>query len=126
MKHCLTILLLLAAFGFTKSADRPNVLFLFADDWGRYASAYAASDQPGGINEVVRTPNFDKLAEDGVLFRNAHVSAPSCTPCRSALLTGQHFWRTGSASILLGAVWDETLPTFPDLMRDAGYRVGYT
>jgi len=109
-----------------RADDRPNILFLFADDWGRYASAYAGSDEPGGINEVVRTPHFDRLAERGVLFRNAHVSAPSCTPCRSALLTGQHFWRTGTASILLGAVWDDSLPTFPGLLREAGYHVGYT
>lgn len=116
----------LSAFSLSHSSEKPNVLFLFADDWGRYASAYAESDLPNGINEVVRTPNFDQLAKEGVLFRNAHVSAPSCTPCRSSLLTGQHFWRTGSASILLGAVWDETLPTFPELMRDDGYHVGYT
>lgn len=126
MRKISLCLLVIASVAFTRADDRPNVLFLFADDWGRYASAYAASDQPGGINEVVRTPHFDKLAAEGVLFRNAHVSAPSCTPCRSALLTGQHFWRTGSASILLGAVWDDSLPTFPALMRDAGYHVGYT
>src|SRR6056297_1434587 len=113
MKPLLTTLLFLFTFGLAQTADRPNVLFLFADDWGHYASAYAESDEPGGINEVVQTPHFDRLAEEGVLFHNAHVSAPSCTPCRSALLTGQHFWRTGSASILLGAVWDESLPTFP-------------
>ncbi|MEM1442181.1 MAG: sulfatase, partial [Verrucomicrobiota bacterium] len=126
MKSLTLTCLILATTVLGLSEERPNVLFLFADDWGRYASAYAESDPLGGMNKIVETPNFDKLAERGVLFRNAHVSAPSCTPCRSALLTGQHFWRTGSASILLGAVWNDTLPTFPDLLRDAGYHVGYT
>ena len=41
---------------------RPNILFAFADDWGRYASAYAKLDGPGGINDIVRTPHFDRVA----------------------------------------------------------------
>lgn len=117
------------AFSFSSALaeeSRPNILFLFADDWGFQASAYAASDGPGSSNEVVRTPNFDRLAEGGVLFRNAHVSAPSCTPCRSALLTGQHFWRTNTGSILRGAEYDFSIPSYPVLLRDAGYHIGYT
>ncbi len=105
-------------------AAKPNILFLFADDWGRYASIYAEVNGKGGINDVVRTPNFDKLARQGVLFRNAHVNAPSCTPCRSSLLSGQYFWRTGRGAILQGAVWDEKIPTYPLLLRDNGYHIG--
>src|SRR5688572_5301584 len=78
---------------YAADAKRPNILFCFADDWGRYASIYAKLDGPGGMNDVVRTPNFDRLASRGVLFRNAFVNAPSCTPCRSSLLSGQYFWR---------------------------------
>lgn len=109
-----------------RAADRPNILFLFADDWGRYASIYADADGPGGINDIVRTPNFDKIAKKGVLFRNAHVNAPSCTPCRSALLSGQYFWRTGRGAILRGAVWDDKIPAYPLLLKDAGYHIGKT
>ena len=107
------------------AGERPNILFLFADDWGRYASIHGEGN-PGGINDVVRTPTFDRIARKGVLFHHAHVSAPSCTPCRSALLTGQHFWRTGTGSILLGATFPKDLPTFPELLRDAGYHIGAT
>ena len=107
-------------------AKRPNILFAFADDWGRYAGVYAKLDGPGSINDVVRTPNFDRLASEGVLFRRAFVSAPSCTPCRSALLSGQHFWRTGRGAILRGAVWDGSQPAYPLLLRDAGYHIGET
>jgi len=106
--------------------NRPNILFMFADDWGRYASIYAQVNGKGGINDVVRTPNFDKLAEQGVLFRHAHVNAPSCTPCRSSLLSGQYFWRTGRGAILRGAVWDESIPAYPLLLNDAGYHIGKT
>ena len=107
-------------------ARRPNILFLFADDWGRHAQIHARIDGPGGVNDVVRTPNFDQLARQGVLFRNAHVNAPSCTPCRSALLSGQYFWRTGRGAILQGAVWDEAIPSYPLLLNDAGYHIGKT
>ena len=105
---------------------RPNLLFIFADDWGRFASAYGKLDGPGSPNDVVKTPNFDRIAREGTLVRQAFVSAPSCTPCRSALLSGQHFWRTGRAAILQGAVWDESIPTYPRLLTQAGYHMGKT
>src|SRR6187402_2332456 len=105
-KPLATLLLLLIGFSTASAtaadAKRPNILFVFADDWGRFASAYAKIDGPGTINDAIQTPNFDRLAREGVLFRRAFVSAPSCTPCRSALISGQHFWRTGWASILRG------------------------
>ncbi len=113
-----------ATFAGAAEQSRPNVLFLFADDWGRYAGAYAKADGPGGINDVVQTPNFDAIAERGVLFRNAHVNAPSCTPCRSSLLSGQYFWRTGRGAILQGAVWDSQIPAWPLLMKESGYHIG--
>ncbi len=105
-------------------APRPNILFAFADDWGRHASAYAKCDGPGTVNDLIKTPNFDRIASEGVLFRRAFVSAPSCTPCRSAILSGQHFWRTGRAAILNGAVWDFSSPAYPLMLRDAGYHIG--
>ena len=82
--------------------DAPNVVFAFADDWGRLAGAYAALEQTPGLNALVPTPNIDRVAERGVVFTNAFVNAPSCTPCRSSLLSGQHFWRTGRGAILQG------------------------
>jgi arylsulfatase A-like enzyme len=119
------LLTLLAASGFALSApQRPNILFFFADDWGRFARVYAEYGNLAGTNSLLRTPNLDRLAKEGVLFRNAHVNAPSCTPCRSSLLSGQHFWRTGRGAILQGAVWDEAIPTYPLLLRDAGYHLG--
>lgn len=105
-------------------AKRPNILFVFADDWGRHASAYAKLDGPGTINDLIQTPAFDRVAKEGVLFQQAFVSAPSCTPCRSALLSGQHFWRTGRGSILRGAVWDGSQPAYPLMLQEAGYHIG--
>ena len=104
---------------------RPNILFAFADDWGRYASAYAKIE-PGGPSDLIETPNFDRVAREGVLFTNAFVNAPSCTPCRSSLLTGQYFWRTGLGAILQGAIWDDSIPSYPLILRDNGYHIGHT
>ena len=126
----LVVSLFFTLFTFSASGEekRPNILFAFADDWGRYASAYvdAKADGPGTMNDVISTPNFDRVAREGVLFKNAHVTAPSCTPCRSSLLSGQYFWRTGRGAILQGAVWDETIPSFPLLLNDNGYHIGET
>ena len=109
---------------FAAETPRLNILFVFADDWGRYASCYKGLDGRPTINDVVKTPNVDRVAREGVLFKNAFVNAPSCTPCRSSLLSGRYFFQTGRAAILQGAVWDEKIPTFPLLLRDAGYHIG--
>ena len=105
---------------------RPNIVFAFADDWGRYASAYRNQPGESSIHELIETPNFDRIADEGTLFLNANVPAPSCTPCRSSILTGRYFWQTGLGAILQGARWDETIPTYPLLLEDAGYHIGYT
>src|SRR6188768_2506521 len=122
MKTFLLVLSSLAVLhsSFAAVPAKPNIVFAFADDWGRFASAYAKLDGPGGINDVLRTPNFDRVAREGVVFRRAFVSAPSCTPCRSALLSGQHFWRTGRGAILRGSVWDGSNPSYPLLLQSAG------
>jgi arylsulfatase A-like enzyme len=105
-------------------APRWNILFLFADDWGRYASCYKGLDGRPTINDVVQTPNVDRIAKEGVLFKNAFVNAPSCTPCRSSLLTGRYFFNCNRGAILNGAVWDDSIPTYPLMLRDSGYSIG--
>ncbi|MFT5857538.1 MAG: N-sulfoglucosamine sulfohydrolase, partial [Verrucomicrobiales bacterium] len=127
MKSFLALLLVCFSLDvYAAEKPRPNILFAFADDWGRHASAYAKSDGTGGVNDVISTPNFDRVAREGVLFQNAHVTAPSCTPCRSSLLSGQYFWRTGRGAILQGAVWDESIPSYPLLLEADGYHIGKT
>ena len=105
---------------------RPNILFAFADDWGRYASAYRQIEGDVTPNALIETPNFDRVAQEGVLFANAFVPAPSCTPCRSSILSGRYFWQTGRGAILQGAIWDSSIPTYPLIMEEAGYHIGHT
>ena len=82
---------------------KPNIVFAFADDWGRYASIYSKYENvaplTSSVNEFIHTPNFDRVAKEGVLFLNALVPAPSCTPCRSSVLSGRYFWQTGLGTV---------------------------
>jgi uncharacterized sulfatase len=99
-------------------ARRPNILIAISDDQSfPHAGAYG--------DPVVRTPNFDEVARRGVLFTHAFAAAPSCTPSRAAILTGQDVWRLREGGNLWG-----TLPvrfrTYPELLAEAGYVVGMT
>jgi uncharacterized sulfatase len=107
-------------------SSRPNILFCFADDWGRYASILAEREKFPSLNQIVKTPNIDRVAREGLLFRRAFVNAPSCTPSRSSLLSGRYFFNTGRGAILHTAEWDGSIPSFPHLLRDAGYHIGET
>ncbi|MHC4681661.1 MAG: sulfatase-like hydrolase/transferase [Planctomycetota bacterium] len=98
--------------------DRPNILFCLADDWS-WPHASIAGDK------VVKTPTFDRVAREGVLFENAFVSSPSCTPSRGAMLTGQWHWRLEEG----GNLWSTLpakFPVYPDLLEEVGYHVGFT
>ena len=112
------------------ATERPNILFFFADDWGRYASIYSDPQAPS-LNDVIKTPNIDRIANEGVLFRNAFVPVASCGPCRASLATGRYFWNCGSGAFLNGKAsnWNghknpfKTLPKFVDLLAEDGYYV---
>src|SRR5947209_7998350 len=92
----LIIAILASASAFPKDtrADenpaRPNVLFIIFDDWGwQHAGAYGCT--------WVKTPNFDRVAREGILFKNAFTSNPKCSPCRASILTGRNTWQTEEA-----------------------------
>jgi N-sulfoglucosamine sulfohydrolase len=100
------------------SKARPNILVIIADDWG-YPHAGAYGDP------VVRTPGFDRIAREGVLFTQAYAAAPSCTPSRASLLTGRAVHQLEEG----GNLWSY-LPAkfnvYPELLEAAGYVIGST
>ena len=99
------------------SRSRPNIVFAIADDWGwPHASCYG--------DPVVKTPTFDRIAKEGVLFQHAYVSSPSCTPSRNAILTGQYHWRLGWGANLWSKL-ETRHKTFPNLLEDDGYFTGH-
>ena len=95
---------------------RPNIVFCMADDWS-WPHAGILGDP------VVRTPHFDQIARDGVLFENAFVSTPSCTPSRLSILTGQHHWRLKEGDSLGGSLREE-YDVYTEMLQKAGYRIG--
>jgi len=74
---------------------------------------------------MVRTPAFDRVAREGILFRNAFGASPGCSPCRAALLTGRHTWQIEEAGTHASS-FPSKYVVFPDLLERAGYFVGYT
>lgn len=101
-----------------KENPKPNILFAIADDQSYpYASAYGTS----GVN----TPAFDRVAKAGILFKNAFVAAPQCSPSRAAILTGKNIWELEEAGTH-ASYFPKKFSVFTDLLADAGYETGYT
>ena len=97
---------------------RPNVLFVISDDqsWA-HAGAYGCA--------AARTPNFDRIAREGVLFEHAFAPTPGCSPTRAAILTGRNNWQIEQA----GTHWSsfpKKYEVFPDRLEKAGYFIGMT
>ena len=114
-------LLLLLALAVSIQAEdaRPNILFCIADD-ASYAH-FSANGDP-----VVKTPNFDRVAREGVRFTHSFCSSPSCTPSRSAVLTGRPFFQLEESGNLWSTLRKEKFAVYPDLLEQAGYAIGLT
>ena len=94
-------------------ASRPNILFIMSDDHAYQAiSAYD--------DKLIRTPNIDRIANEGMLFTNACVTNSICAPSRAVILTGKHSHLNGK--IDNKAKFDDTQITFPQLFKKAGYQ----
>ena len=98
--------------------DRPNIIFLMADDMG-YGDlgCYGATQIP--------TPNIDRLAKQGIRFTDAHAPSALCTPTRYGVLTGRYCWRT---RLKKGVIYGHSKPliepnrmTVPSLLKQHGY-----
>jgi arylsulfatase A-like enzyme len=108
--------LAIGAIGSARADERPNVLFCIADDWSwPHAGAYG--------DKVVKTPTFDRIAAEGVLFTRAFCAAPSCSPSRAAILTGQVPHRLEAGGNLWGYL-PAKYPVYPELLEKAGYVIG--
>ncbi len=108
--------------------ERPNIVFIFADDWGYGDLSLHGSD-------FVKTPNIDRMAAEGIDFQNFTVNSPVCSPSRTAVMTGkfparfsihQHFAGVASNRKRGMPDWlDPQAPMLPRLLKEAGYRTGH-
>jgi arylsulfatase A-like enzyme len=103
----------LALSGFAAPAKRPNILFIFSDD-----HAYQAMSAYG--SRINHTPNLDRLAREGMLFRNALVTNSICAPSRAVILTGKYSHLNGVLDNRLP--FDGSQQTFPKLLQQVGYQ----
>ncbi|MGY8770483.1 MAG: sulfatase family protein [Pirellulales bacterium] len=101
-----------------KGEERPNILFAISDDqaW-QHTSVYGY--------EAISTPNFDRIAKQGVLFNNSITGSPGCTPSRSSVLTGRYPWQLEQAGTHASS-FPAKFAVYPDLLEETGYFVGYT
>ncbi|MBL67651.1 MAG: hypothetical protein CMO74_04230 [Verrucomicrobiales bacterium] len=118
------IILLFMACGL-RGAERPNIVFILADDLGiGDVKCY------GGERCKIETPHLDQLAREGLQFTDAHVQASVCVPTRVAIMTGRYPWRFGRPEP--GGPWGFLGPRFGTgtftlgkILQSAKYRTGY-
>lgn len=111
-KHLVPLLVVFATVK-VSVADRPNIIFMFTDDHSsRAISAYGSV-----INQ---TPHMDRIAREGMLFRNCFVSNAICGPSRAVIQTGKYSHLNGF--IRNGNTFDGSQQTFPKLLQKAGYQ----
>ena len=95
---------------------RPNILWIYSDDHAQNAiSAYG-----GRLASVAPTPNIDRIANEGMIFRNSFVTNSICGPCRAVVLTGLHSHLNGFRDN--SCKFDGEQQTFPKLFRESGYQ----
>jgi len=102
----------------SKDVERPNIIFILTDDQRWDALGYAG-------NEIIQTPEMDKLAKAGTYFKNALVTTPICAGSRASILTGLHE-RTHGYDFTAGFVREEYMSkAYPKLLKEAGYHTGF-
>lgn len=120
-------LLLILCFGFiyafinikkNDSPKKPNILFCLADDatW-KHMSAYGS--------KFINTPNFDRIAQNGLLFNNAYTPNAKCAPSRAIILTGRNSWQLEEAANHL-AYFPTKFKSYQEGLAEIGFDVGYT
>ncbi len=107
------VLLLTGCTGGTEEKAPPNIIFIMSDDHA-YQAISAYSDQ------LMQTPNIDRIANEGMLFSNACVTNSICAPSRATILTGKHCHLHGKIDNHFP--FDTTQITFPQLFQQAGYQ----
>ena len=115
MRTLLALLLLPLLGGPLPARDKPNVVIMLVDDLG-------SGDVSCLFRQVIRTPNIDRIAKEGVKFTSGYVTAPLCGPSRAGFLTGRYQQRFGFNGNRDGIPTD--LPLLPGLLKSAGYRTG--
>ncbi|MEP3371975.1 MAG: sulfatase [Maribacter dokdonensis] len=98
-----------------KTAQKPNIVFIMADDHA--IQAISAYGHP--ISKLANTPNIDRIAENGAIFQNSFVTNSICGPSRAVILTGKHSHINGFRQN--GDHFNGSQPTLPKMLQQSGY-----
>ena len=98
-----------------KTAQKPNIVFIMADDHA--IQAISAYGHP--ISKMANTPNIDRIAENGAIFQNSFVTNSICGPSRAVILTGKHSHINGFRQN--GDHFNGSQPTLPKMLQQSGY-----
>ena len=125
LKQLALSLIALSAFSLAAAADRPNIVFILADDLG-----YGDIEAFGGDFCNVDTPHFDALCAEGMKFTDAHVTNSVCVPSRTSIMTGRYAFRFGPPEkggpwAFLGLQFQPDQFTLGKMFQRAGYSTGY-
>ncbi len=99
------------------ASPRPNILYCLADDAGLHMGAYGCP--------WVRTPAFDRVAREGLLFERAYTPNAKCAPSRAAMLTGRNSWQLEDACHH-NAIFPAKFVTAWEALKSTGYHTGHT
>ncbi|MEO0447305.1 MAG: arylsulfatase, partial [Verrucomicrobiota bacterium] len=115
----LGIPLLLLPISAAEVTAPPNIIFILSDDQG-YGDVSALNPE-----SKIPTPHIDRIAQEGMIFSDAHSSSSVCTPTRYSILTGRYHWRTHLQKGVLGGfsrpLISQDTPTLPAFLRENGY-----
>jgi arylsulfatase A-like enzyme len=105
--------------------ERPNILFIFSDDHATHAiGAYGQKHNNPELQQYVKTPHLDQLAEQGMLFTNVFCGNSICGPSRATILTGKHSHLNG-VLINNDTIFNGAQQTFPKLLQAGGYETAW-
>ena len=127
LRRAVLLLVLVSMQALGAAGSSPNIIFIFADDWGY-------GDMSAHGSDWIETPHLDKMAAEGIDFANFTVNNPVCSPSRVAVMTGQFPARNSVHQHFAGISanqnrgmpdWlDANVPLLPRLLQEAGYK-GY-
>ncbi len=109
---------LLGALSIFAKDDRPNIIFFLADDQTQFSTGVYG-------NKQVKTPNLDKLASDGVIFKNSYATTAICMASRATIMTGMYEYKTGCNFYKNPLSREKFKKSYPVLLREAGYYTGF-
>ncbi|MGB0415001.1 MAG: sulfatase family protein [Coraliomargarita sp.] len=115
----LTLALLLFLSCLATAAEKPNIIIVLTDDMG------IGDMSPGNPDCKIKTPQLQKMADEGIVFTDAHSTSSVCTPSRYSLITGRYNWRSVKSRGVLQGTSDHLIPaerpTIAHMLRKGGY-----